>query len=29
MGLLCEIVAPEPYAVARRQTVCGKMELHG
>ena len=27
MGLLREVVAPEPYAVARRQVVRGKMDL--
>ena len=27
--LLCEIVAPEPHAIARRQGVRGKMDLHG
>ena len=29
MGLLREVVAPEPYAVARRQVVRGKMDLRG
>ena len=28
MGQLREVVAPEPYAVARRQVVRGKMDLH-